>query len=218
MGASRTSSEPGAWFYALALPIALSEAILRPLFPQTMALVSDWYTFTHYLLFTLFGFLLASLRGCWEWLAAQRRRALVTSVTVLIVALGSFELGILERDTAGDAIVANLFTWSAVLAFLGYGRRYLSYDNAPLRWARDASYPIYILHQTVIVAFGYFVIQQTWAPWMKYWVVLAATLVSCVMIYELIIRRFVLTRLIFGMKAAARQDRQASVAATPNQA
>ena len=63
-----------------------------------------------------------------------------------------FKTGVIERDTPADALVANVFTWTALMAFIGYGRRYLSFSNPLLRWARDASYPIYILHQTVIVA------------------------------------------------------------------
>jgi peptidoglycan/LPS O-acetylase OafA/YrhL len=95
-----------------------------------------------------------------------------------------------------------------VLAFLGYGYRHLSFCNPLLRYARDASYPIYILHQTVIVAIGYYVIQTSWQPWVKYWTVLLATLISCCALYELVVRRFGVTRLIFGMKprrAAASQ-------------
>jgi hypothetical protein len=63
-----------------------------------------------------------------------------------------------------------------------------------------ASYPIYILHQTVIITIGYFVIQEAWAPWVKYWIVLSGTLVSCIVMYELCIRRFALSRILFGMK------------------
>lgn len=65
------------------------------------------------------------------------------------------------------------------MAFLGYGYRQLSFCNPLLRWARDASYPIYILHQTSIVAIGYYVVQTSWSAWTKYWVVLIATLGSC---------------------------------------
>jgi glucan biosynthesis protein C len=111
-----------------------------------------------------------------------------------------------------DAFIANVFTWTMLMALLGYGRRYLSFENQLLRWARDASYPIYILHQTVIIAIGYFVIQEAWAPWVKYWIVLSGTLVSCILIYELCIRRFALSRILFGMK---RTDAQSCTATVP---
>jgi len=57
-----------------------------------------------------------------------------------------FTQGVINRDTPIDAFVATAFTWACVLAFIGYGYRHLSFCNPLLRWARDASYPIYILH------------------------------------------------------------------------
>jgi peptidoglycan/LPS O-acetylase OafA/YrhL len=195
---------PGAWLYTLALPLGLNEALLRPLFPETHNLVADWYVFDHYLLLTMYGFLLASMPGAWDWLAAQRRRALGASIFVLVTANALFELHILERGTVADAFIANGFTWLGLMVFLGYGRRHLSFENRLLRWSREASYPIYILHQTLIVVIGYFVVQRDWEPWAKYWFVLGTTLLSCVLMYELCIRRFGALRALFGMKPDTR--------------
>ena len=36
---------PGVWMYALALPLGINEALLKPLFPESHNLVSDWYIF-----------------------------------------------------------------------------------------------------------------------------------------------------------------------------
>jgi peptidoglycan/LPS O-acetylase OafA/YrhL len=111
-----------------------------------------------------------------------------------------FSRGVIHRDTPVDAFIATLFTWVWLLAFVGYGYRHLSFSNPLLRWARDASYPVYILHQTVIVAIGYYVVQAPWSPWTKYWTVLAATMATCWALYQFIVRRFGATRLIFGMR------------------
>jgi len=70
------SLRPGVWLYALALPLGLNEALLKPLFPETHNLVADWYIFVHYLLLTVYGFVLASTPGTWDWLAARRRVSL----------------------------------------------------------------------------------------------------------------------------------------------
>lgn len=192
--------QAGAWLGALALPLALNEALLKPLFPEAHNLVNDWYVFNHYLLLTAYGYVLASMPGGWQWLGTQRHRFAVGGLTIFIAATVLFDQGVIQRDTPVDAFIANVFTWFCVLAFLGYGYRHLSFCNPLLRYARDASYPIYILHQTVIVAIGYYVIQTSWQPWVKYWAVLLATLISCGALYELVVRRFGVTRLIFGMK------------------
>ena len=111
-----------------------------------------------------------------------------------------FATGVAHRDTPFDAFIANIFTWAALAAFIGYGRRYLSFSNPLLRWARDASYPIYILHQTVIITISYWIIQQPWHAWSKFAVVVLGTIAICVVMYEGI-RRFTVTRILFGMKA-----------------
>lgn len=203
----------GAWLAALALPLALNEALLKPLFPEAHNLVSDWYLFNHYLLLTAYGYLLASMPGSWQWLGSQRHRFALAGALLFVVATLLFDHGVIHRDTPADAFIANAFTWFCVLAFLGYGYRHLSFCNPLLRHARDASYPIYILHQTIIVAIGYYVIQASWTPWVKYWAVLAATLVSCCVLYEWVVRRFAITRLMFGMKPRQPVASQAAVPA-----
>jgi peptidoglycan/LPS O-acetylase OafA/YrhL len=122
--------------------------------------------------------------------------------------------GVIERNTPADAFVANIFTWASIMAFIGYGRRYLSFSNPLLRWARDASYPVYILHQTVIVVIGYWIIQQSWNPWTKYAVTLIGTMAICFALYEGI-RRFPLTRLLFGMKVARKTPTRAGSPRSP---
>lgn len=199
----KTQMRPGIWLYGLALPLCANEALLKPIFPETHNLVADWYLFDHYLLFTAYGFLLASIPGCWDWLSAQRHYTLGAGIVSLAVVVALLVMGVIPHGGSVDAFLANLFTWMALMACLGYGRRYLSFESPLLRWAREASYPIYILHQTVIIVIGYFVIQLGWTPWVKYWIVFSGTLVSCVLLYELGIRRFTLLRILFGMKRAA---------------
>lgn len=191
----------GVWLCALAAPLAANEALLKPLFPEAHNLIADWYVFNHYLLLTAYGYLLASIPGGWQWLGAQRHRLALGGLLTYVGASLLFEHGVIQRDTPADAFVANVFTWLCVLAFVGYGYRHLSFCNPLLRYARDASYPVYILHQTLIVAIGYYVIQTASTPWVKYWTVLAITLLGCIALYEFVVRRFGVTRFMFGMKS-----------------
>jgi peptidoglycan/LPS O-acetylase OafA/YrhL len=197
--AAKRVVKPGLWLFALGLPLAINEAILKPLYPETHALVGDWYVFNHYFLFTLYGCLLASMRDAWDWLATRRQLSLGLALVVYGGAMLLIQAGVIHRDTPADAFVANIFTWTSLMAFIGYGRRYLSFSNPLLRWARDASYPVYILHQTVIIVIGYWVIQQPWNAWTKYAVVLVGTMAICFALYEMI-RRFQPARLVFGLK------------------
>ena len=205
---------PGWWLFLLGLPLALNEALLKPIYPETHALLNDWYTFNHYLLLTLYGFALASLREGWDWLATQRRVSLGIAAAATVLGVGALELGIAPRDTPWDAFIANVFTWSWILVFLGFGRKHFSFSNRLLAWAREASYPVYIFHQTVIVVLAYFVIREPWAAGVKYWVVLVGTVALSVGLYE-ITRRFAVTRVMFGMK---KRERTGSAAGAPARA
>ena len=196
---------PGAWILLLGLPLGINEALLKPTFPETHDLINDWYLFIHYLLFTVYGFLLASSAASWEWLAKFRRPALAIAITSTITVISLLVAGVNRHGSAVDSIQANVFTWTCLMVFLGYGRRYLSFGDRLLAWARDASYPIYILHQTVIIVIAYFVIRQPWAPWTKYWVVLGGTLLVCVVMYEYLVRRVAFLRVAFGMKPASKE-------------
>jgi glucan biosynthesis protein C len=192
--------KPGPWLYLLALPLGINEALLKPLFPETHNLISDWFIFNHYLLLTVYGFVIASMPGAWDWFARTRRWSLGLGLTVLLGGLSLIEIGVMDRDTPADSVFANIFTWVWLLVFLGYGRQHLNFGNRLLSWARDASYPIYILHQTVIIMIAFHVIQLPWSPWVKYWVVLITTLITCALLYEFVLRRFAVTRAAFGIK------------------
>lgn len=194
---------PGWWLYALALPLGLNEALLKPLFPERHDLINDWYLFVHYLLLTGYGVALASIRGAWDWLSARRALTITVSLLVTMSVFASIEVGIVERNTPADAVLANLFTWCWLLTFLAYGRHILSKENGLLRWARDASYPVYILHQTVMLIVAYWVIALPYAPWTKFTIVLAATMAFSVALYEGA-RRFSFGRLLLGMKQSTR--------------
>ena len=201
--------KPGAWLYLLALPLGLNEALLKPRFPETHALVSDWYIFNHYLLLTSYGIAIASLGGAWDWFAARRRVSLAAALALLGGGWVAFEQGLIARNTPADALFSNVFTWVWLLVFLGYGRHHLNRSSRWLEWAREASYPIYILHQTVIIGVAYFVIRQPWSPWLKYWLVLGACVPICALLYEGV-RRLAILRVPFGIKP--REPERARVA------
>lgn len=198
-----TAFVPGWWLYVLALPLGLNEALLKPHFPERHDLFNDWYVFIHYLLLTGYGIALASMGGVWDWLAQRRLLSLTISVLVTASILSLIEIGIVERDTPADSVLANIFTWCWLLTFLAYGRQLLSRGNGLLRWARHASYPVYILHQTVMLVVAYWVIALPYGPWTKFAIVLAATLAFSIALYEGA-RRFTLGRLILGMKSQSR--------------
>jgi hypothetical protein len=96
--------------------------------------------------------------------------------------------------------------WLSVLGFLGMAMQYLTARTPRLDYANEAVLPFYILHQTVLVAVGYFVLQ--WGlPEVVEWAVIVVISFSVIMaIYEFVVRRFNIMRFLFGMKALKRTE------------
>ncbi len=65
--------------------------------------------------------------------------------------------------------------------------------------------PFYILHQTVIISIGYYVVQWTAGVGIKYLVISSTSLVTIMVIYE-IVRRVNVLRFLFGMRWIKRKQ------------
>jgi peptidoglycan/LPS O-acetylase OafA/YrhL len=97
----------------------------------------------------------------------------------------------------------NLIAWSCLISILGYGRLFLQTPNGFLKYAGEASYPLYILHQTVIIALALFVVRWSSGVLPKFIVIAIGSLVISAIIYDLLIRRWNVVRFLFGMKPKA---------------
>lgn len=192
---------------------------LQPHFPESHALVGDWYAHAVYFTCFLAGWLVAREDDAWAWLV--RRRWWAAGVAFLAI---SIELALKLSDLwLGDAPLPAwalkvdwglvnasaraCFSWSALLAIFGFARRWL---DRPFRWlpyANEAVYPWYILHQTLLVLIGYWVLPLGWNVGAEVVVILGGTIAGCALLHELLIRRVRWLRPLFGLKplpAAAR--------------
>jgi hypothetical protein len=100
----------------------------------------------------------------------------------------------------------GLVAWSWVQTALGFGFRYLNAGRAVPLYAGEAVLPFYILHQTVLLVVGYFVVR--WAiPDIAKWAIIAVISFAAIMlIYEFLIRRWNVMRFLFGLKPLPRQS------------
>jgi len=90
--------------------------------------------------------------------------------------------------------------WICVLAFFGLGMQYFTTRTVRLDYANEAVLPFYILHQTVILSAGYLVLQWTIPDAFEWAVVVVISLATILVLYELMVRRFNVMRVLFGMK------------------
>ncbi len=96
--------------------------------------------------------------------------------------------------------VKSLNTWCWIMALLGLGHKHLSFTNRLLHYANSAAYPFYLLHLPVNTIIAYFVIQWSTGIGMKYLLINVITIVVTILIYDLLVKRTSLTRVLFGMR------------------
>jgi peptidoglycan/LPS O-acetylase OafA/YrhL len=118
-----------------------------------------------------------------------------------------------------DLYVGVVMPWCCLVALLGYGRRLLRSAGRVARYLGEASYPVYLLHQTVIVMVAFAVVGWDAGVALKFAVTLSASLLVTMLVYELAVRRVAVTRFLFGMKplrrAAGAKARPEGVGAAP---
>lgn len=89
--------------------------------------------------------------------------------------------------------------WLIVTGLLGTGRRLLDRPSRALSYLAEASYPLYILHQTVIVVAAFYLVRLP-GPWAVQWVaLLVVAVVVTFALYE-VVRRIGVLRFVLGMR------------------
>lgn len=192
-----------------ALGLMLARIVLVGRFESTHALVDDWYNHAQYLPVFLLGYWLARADGVWLQMQRLRWPALglaLASWGFLAWYFGHFD----ETNPPGDALrtiqraVWGLNQWSSITAVLGFAHRLAPGDSPALRYLSAAVFPVYILHQTVIVVFAHRLQPFGMAPALEAPLLILATFAVCFGGYELI-RRVAWLRPLFGLKAMPRR-------------
>jgi hypothetical protein len=89
--------------------------------------------------------------------------------------------------------------WITLLAILGYGKKHLNKNSTVLTYFNKASFPIYILHQTILVIVGYYVLKIINHGIIPYILILSITFVLTIITYE-IISKIKTLKMLFGIK------------------
>ncbi len=189
--------------YVMALPTILLLVLLDPNGPVMAEREAGW-SLVIYLWFVLAGFVLFSH----ERLQASIQRLRWPSLAVAAISVGiflysTFHFGWPAFGTPHYVLalgMRGLGSWCCVLAILGFGRKHLDFSRVFVRYANEAVLPFYILHQTVLICVGYYVVQWSIPDLLKWLIILVASLAVILTLYEFLVRRFNVMRFLFGMK------------------
>ena len=187
--------------YLLAFPL-----LLLTLLPEDAPLMekNGGCGYLMYLIFIFYGFLIVSD----ERLQDKIRQLRWVSLSVGLLLAVAFAFGynlITNPDVRGlrDTLAGMLRyfgSWFCILGFFGLGMQYLTRRTPRLDYANEAVLPFYVLHQTVFLVVGYFVLQWVISDLIEWMVVVVFSFAIIMVIYEYLIRRWNVMRFLFGMK------------------
>jgi glucans biosynthesis protein C len=174
-------------------------------FPANHALSGDWYNHAMYFGVFLLGFSLAGARAAWATL--ERARWLTLSLAVLGWAFLAAYIGAYSDDAAIPPMALRLFSravygaeqWLAIAAVVGFAHRHLTHDSAVRCYLTTAIFPVYILHQTVIVVAAHALKPSHLYPPVEGVLLVLVTVATCFLSYEAI-RRLAWLRPLFGLE------------------
>ena len=186
------------WYlYLVTIPLLVVEFSMEPIFPITRALIGDWYALVYYFLFFLSGFLLITL-GQPFWVAIDKIK-----LKTLLTGIISYQIyWWLLTTSDGHVLIPVLKTmmcWSVILAIFGYGTRYLNKDSRILNYRNEAVYPFYIIHYTIILLMGFWLMDDPIPVFLKFAIMVVGTFGGSWVFFE-IVKRIRGLRLLFGLK------------------
>ena len=176
----------------LVIPFAAWLAILFafPGHPETHALVDDGPSHLHYLLPFFVGWLLRvrpalfdAVARCWPAAAVLAVAAYAYIVWAMWAAPGEGPPP--EGIVTTFMIVRLVQGWASIVALVGIADRYANRDHPRRAMFAEAVFPFYIIHQTIIVVGGWYLLQGRVAPLPSFLILLIATTLGCWLFYAI---------------------------------
>jgi len=170
-------------------------------YPTTHALVDDWYN--HAKSFTCFilGFALVRAPRLWTSFADLRWPTLQAALVSYAYILFSFNGGSLGEGALWNHLETFLWganRWLWLVTIIAWAQHSLTTGNPLLKYLNGGVYCFYILHQTIIVAFAYYLVPLEIGPVLEPLLVITATSGFCWLGYEFI-KRIPFVSALFGV-------------------
>jgi surface polysaccharide O-acyltransferase-like enzyme len=174
-------------------------------YPEQGSLVEDWFVFNSSITYLILGYLLASSNQFWN--NCERYRKIYLSLAVVtstILFINYYLPNALPKKEGVDAQVYFLLDaiqiWSLILTIIGFTKKHLNTSSSMLQYLNKAVFPFFIIHQTIIVAIGYWIVQLQASILTKYLLLSICSSIVIYILYEFVIKRTKLTRFLYGMK------------------
>ncbi|MFI8604212.1 acyltransferase [Cellulophaga baltica] len=190
------------------LPLLIITILLKKVYPSDSKAITNLSSTFYYGYFLVAGMLFATSNMSWTHLKAYRKfnaRAFILSTVIFYgyyLLPNTYIAPYLSINARWNVwyLVCGLVSWTLITTVLGYGQIWFYKKSRFLQKCNEAIYPFYILHQTIIVILGYYIIQLELPIVAKIAILLITSFPVIILIYRLLIYPFKIPRLLFGMK------------------
>jgi glucans biosynthesis protein C len=189
-----------------ALPIIITLIVLKPIFPEYTS-VTDFLTYSCSF---IYGFIFIKEHSRLQPAIKKNNNILLASGILSSILIIAFLLDETFRNAAFNpkysiyhvivSIPLGLSAFSWPLYFVSLFSRKFNFNTRPLMELTRSILPVYIVHQTIIVVAGFYIIKYIKNGVIEFLLIVIATLIGSILTY-LFIKRFKTTRFLFGMKS-----------------
>jgi len=202
------------WILLPALWIAFLEGLFRPGWPGALNLVNDWAITLISFSFFIFGYVLGKIPELLESIEKHRLAALVLGISAFLGRMSVYQLVAVPDGYNPANIAAQIFrglaAYGLVMAAMGYGQRYLNKPGKLLGFARELSFPLYILHYAPLTAATYLLLNSGLSIWTR-WALAVLASWSFVALFTFVARYIPLVRDFFSIRKPGKMVRQGVV-------
>ncbi|PCJ94790.1 MAG: hypothetical protein COA50_10375 [Flavobacteriaceae bacterium] len=190
------------------VPLIIGTVLLKSIFQSDSKAITNLSSTFYYGYFLVAGMLFTASKYIWNHLKEHRKFNFIALVICVILFYGYYllpnaaiapYLSIASRWNIWYVVCA-LISWTLVTTLLGYGQIWFNKKSALLKKCNEAIYPFYIVHQTVIIIVGYYIIQLELSIPSKMALLVFISFPLIIIIYRTLIYPFKIPRILFGMK------------------
>ena len=195
-------------YFILGLGIQiLFQILLRPYFKEdTYSLYNDFANFTYYLFYFLYGYIILEL----QLLEKIREHGIkffiffiISTIILFIWYYSHFDYNYNYSENLRNSVKYSIKTsmgLGTILLFVSYSYKYINNNTKYLTEINKGIYPVYLVHQTIIVVFGYEVLKWGVGMILSYFIISFTTLFLSIFFSYFVVRKFSILNFFFGTK------------------
>jgi peptidoglycan/LPS O-acetylase OafA/YrhL len=188
------------------LPLIIVEGALRHLWPLYLYPADIIIFFTYF----VYGYLIISENKIRDSIKRHSNSAFLIGLISFSVITVLYYLNKIPAPGSSWSYILFQACWSVIgwfwiVAIMGFGLKHLNRQHRVLSYANEAVLPFYILHQTIILIVGYYVVQWEISLLMKFlFIITTAFFITCSLYF--LIWQSNLARIVFGLKTKSKAN------------